>query len=149
MESMGISEDDLEEMNNQLMEYSQANETSENGEQAEGAESLFSFLQNQQNSQGGNQSESGATRVKEKKEQKPKRKFLTGFCEDLTAKARAGQLGAVIGRDKEIERVVQILSRRHEKQSLPYRRTRCRKNSYCRGNCHSHCKGTGARKANG
>ena len=112
MESMGISEDDLEEMNNQLMEYSQANETSENGEQAEGAESLFSFLQNQQNSQGGNQSESGATRVKEKKEQKPKRKFLTGFCEDLTAKARAGQLDAVIGRDKEIERVVQILSRR-------------------------------------
>ena len=112
MESMGISEDDLEEMNNQLMEYSQANETGETEEQTEGAESLFSFLQSQQNGQDKNQGESGATRVKEKKEQKPKRKFLTGFCEDLTAKARAGQLDAVIGRDKEIERVVQILSRR-------------------------------------
>lgn len=92
MESMGISEDDLEEMNNQLMEYSQANETGETEEQTEGAESLFSFLQSQQNGQDKNQGESGATRVKEKKEQKPKRKFLTGFCEDLTAKAEQGSL---------------------------------------------------------
>lgn len=89
MESMGISEEDLEEMNNQLVEYSQMNE---NGENPEGEESLFSFLQNQNNANS-SQSESGATRVKEKKEQKPKRKFLTGFCEDLTAKARGRASG--------------------------------------------------------
>ncbi len=42
----------------------------------------------------------------------PKRKFLDTYCENLTRKAREGQLDAIIGRDREIYRVVQILSRR-------------------------------------
>ena len=43
---------------------------------------------------------------------KKKRKHISGCCTDLTAKARKGELDNIIGRDKEIERVVQILSRR-------------------------------------
>ena len=39
-----------------------------------------------------------------------KRKFITNFCTDLTAKARSGGLDNIIGREKEIQRVVQILS---------------------------------------
>ncbi len=39
-------------------------------------------------------------------------KLLDGLGDDLTAKARAGKLDPVIGRSQEIERIVQILSRR-------------------------------------
>lgn len=41
-----------------------------------------------------------------------KRKHLNLYCENLTGKAKAGNIDRIIGRDKEIERVVQILSRR-------------------------------------
>ena len=41
-----------------------------------------------------------------------KNKTLKEFTRDLTADARAGKLDPVIGRDKEIQRVIQILSRR-------------------------------------
>ena len=43
---------------------------------------------------------------------KKKRKHIQNFCTDLTAKARNGELDNIIGREKEIQRVVQILSRR-------------------------------------
>lgn len=56
---------------------------------------------------------------KEKSKDKKKRekgdkkhKFLDAFCTNLTARARRGELDNVIGREKEIERVIQILSRR-------------------------------------
>ncbi len=44
----------------------------------------------------------------------PKRKFLDNYCIDLTARARAGQLDAMIGREEELERVIQILNRRQK-----------------------------------
>ena len=43
-----------------------------------------------------------------------KRKFLTNYCEDLTGKAKAGKLDAIIGRDAEIYRTIQILCRRQK-----------------------------------
>ena len=39
-------------------------------------------------------------------------KYLDNFCENLTAKARAGRMDAIVGREREIYRVVQILNRR-------------------------------------
>ena len=41
-----------------------------------------------------------------------KRKFLDQYCTDLTAKARAGRIDRIIGRDNEIYRAIQILCRR-------------------------------------
>ena len=41
-----------------------------------------------------------------------KRRFLGDYCEDLTKKAREGRIDAIIGRDKEINRVIQILCRK-------------------------------------
>ncbi len=41
-----------------------------------------------------------------------KRKHLNLYCENLTGKAKEGNTDRIIGRDKEIERVIQILSRR-------------------------------------
>ena len=49
---------------------------------------------------------------RELKKKKPKRKFLDAFCTNVTARAKKGELDRIIGRDKEIERVIQILSRR-------------------------------------
>ncbi len=48
---------------------------------------------------------------KKKKENK-KRKFLDTFCTNLTGRAKDGKMDRIIGREKEIERVIQILSRR-------------------------------------
>mgnify|MGYP004557648179 FL=1 len=44
----------------------------------------------------------------------PRRKFLDTYCEDLTRKAREGRLDDIIGRDREIYRTIQILSRRQK-----------------------------------
>ncbi len=43
-----------------------------------------------------------------------KRKFLDSYCIDLTARARAGKLDNMIGREEELERVIQILNRRQK-----------------------------------
>ena len=42
------------------------------------------------------------------------KKFLSQFCLDLTGKAREGKLDSVVGREKELERVMQILCRRQK-----------------------------------
>ena len=44
----------------------------------------------------------------------PRRKFLETYCENLTRKAREGRLDDIIGRDREIYRTIQILSRRQK-----------------------------------
>ncbi len=47
-----------------------------------------------------------------KAKKRPKRKNLTVYCENLTAKAKENKLDKVIGRDREINRAIQILCRR-------------------------------------
>ncbi len=42
----------------------------------------------------------------------PEKKYLNAFCIDLTAKAKAGQLDGLIGRETELKRTMQILNRR-------------------------------------
>ncbi len=49
-----------------------------------------------------------------KEDKKPKRKFLDQFCIDLTAKAREGKIDNIVGRENELERVIQILTRRQK-----------------------------------
>ncbi len=48
----------------------------------------------------------------EKKKREKELKFLGSYCTNLSQKAADGQLDRIIGRDKEIARVIQILSRR-------------------------------------
>ena len=55
---------------------------------------------------------SGDTAKAAAKDDGGKTKTLKEFTRDLTADARAGKLDPVIGRDSEIQRVIQILSRR-------------------------------------
>ncbi len=48
------------------------------------------------------------------KKPKNKKKFLNNYAMDLTAKARAGKLDRVVGRESETLRVIQILNRRQK-----------------------------------
>lgn len=108
MESLGA--DNLAE---QMDQYAQENGGSEDDDFAHGAPAFPAFFNNifggNNQPQGAKAPEKGAPK-KEKKEKK--RKHISLYCEDLTRKARDGKIDTIVGRDVEIERVIQILSRR-------------------------------------
>lgn len=52
--------------------------------------------------------------TKEQTAKAPKRKFLDNYCINLTSKAAEGKLDNMIGREEELERVIQILNRRQK-----------------------------------
>ena len=78
--------------------------------------SIFSnmFSQDKQSSQDNNTNEKKKIKADKKKENKQnkKKKYLDTYGTNLTNKAKNNQLDIVIGRDKEIQRIVQILNRR-------------------------------------
>lgn len=51
---------------------------------------------------------------KQKKEKKKEYKYLGTYTQNLTDRARAGELDGIVGRDRELERVMQILCRRQK-----------------------------------
>ncbi|MCI9064140.1 MAG: ATP-dependent Clp protease ATP-binding subunit [Clostridia bacterium] len=78
--------------------------------------SIFGNLSNFTNQQGGEGSQSGVkkkVKPEKKKSNKPKKKkFLDTFGTNLTFKAKNNEIDLVVGRDKELQRVIQILNRR-------------------------------------
>lgn len=58
--------------------------------------------------------ENGGGKSKTGKSKEPEYKYLTQFCTDLTSRARNGKLDKMIGRERELERVMQILCRRQK-----------------------------------
>ncbi len=77
--------------------------------------SIFNMFQNNNNNNE-EETEPSTGRKKVKVEKRPKqnkkKKFLDTFGTNLTIKAKNNQLDMVIGREKEIQRIVQILNRR-------------------------------------
>lgn len=114
MKAMGISDDDLEAMSNQLMEASDGDDFEPGGTNflsnlfGGDAANLFSNLA------GGMPKATDEDGEKKPKDKKKKLKFLNNYCTNLTQKAREGKLDNVVGRDKEISRVIHILSRRQK-----------------------------------
>lgn len=106
MKAMGISDDDLEAMSNQLMEASDGDDFEPGGTNF--LSNLFSNLA------GGMPKATDEDGDKKPKDKKKKLKFLNNYCTNLTQKAREGKLDNVVGRDKEISRVIHILSRRQK-----------------------------------
>ena len=116
MSKMGITDDQLDAMSEQLMN---PEEMGEEGFEMGGAAPL-PFLNS---IFGGNAAENGGEGAASSTDQKkggakpqknkaPEKKHLNMYCEDLTAKARRGGFDPIIGRDREIDRVIQILCRR-------------------------------------
>mgnify|MGYP003291209449 CR=1 FL=1 len=58
--------------------------------------------------------EGGKAQTDEKKKENKNRKFLDSYCKNLNAEAINGKLDAIVGREKELARVIQILSRRQK-----------------------------------
>ncbi len=66
----------------------------------------------EQESQMGNARNLSAKERRQQEKERKKYKFLSAHCENLTLKAKDGKIDRIVGRDKEIERVIQILNRR-------------------------------------
>ena len=129
MKQMGISDEELEQISNQMMDMMDG-DSFEMG----GSGVMPQFLQNMikdtgkalESLQNGGVPAKGDEDVPQadytevpdspRRERRSKRKkelkFLGNYCTNLSQRATDGQLDAVIGRDKEIARVIQILSRR-------------------------------------
>lgn len=128
MEKMGITEEMMESMESELsglMSMDGAmmptdDDDDENGDEngfTQGGAATFPFLKNIFQGPNGEettkeQEETDASSRKTDDKKKKKRKYLNMYCTNLTGKAKNGELDAIIGRDNEIARVIQILSRR-------------------------------------
>ena len=125
MKRMGITPEDLESLSTEMMQAfggaEEMNDLPEGGEEDDeesGKTATFPFLNrlfgnnNPPAPQPQQPADSGQQPAGRKTEKK--RKFLDNYCINLSQRARDGKLDAVIGREQEIERVVQILNRRQK-----------------------------------
>ena len=109
-QNMGIQPPDP---NSDPADNNAENNEEEDGFTPGGAPSFPNFFNMFNNAnKANNNADNGDKTGKGKKPNRKNRKHIGLYCEDLTAKARKGNIDNVIGRDKEIERVIQILSRR-------------------------------------
>ena len=126
MKQMGISDEELDQISNQMMDLMDG----ENFEMG-GSGVIPQFLENlmkdgpMKSLANLNEEDSAITEEEtpavppaesSRRERRAKRKkelkFLNNYCTNLSQRAAEGKLDAIIGRDKEIARVIQILSRR-------------------------------------
>ena len=111
---MNLSDEDIEGLNEQMMEFMDGDLSLDSFEM--GGAPTFPFVNN---IFGGDENkskdESKKPSEKDDKKKKPnskKGKFLNQFCTNLTARAKNGELDNIIGREDELYRTIQILSRR-------------------------------------
>ena len=125
IKKMGISDEDLDTLSGEMMNALSGAEDLMNlggdeGDEGEddGKTATFPFLNRLFGGPGGQ----NASREEEKpgtesngSQPKPaKHKFLDNYCIDLTERASQGKLDAMVGREEELERVIQILNRRQK-----------------------------------
>ena len=132
MQRMGITDDDLDVINEEMMQafggaesmeglIPQGDEEDDDLDEEDGKTATFPFLNRLfggDNAPAPQNPGGDAGRSRESKERKgdktPKRKYLDSYCINLTDRARSGKLDNLVGREQEIERVIQILNRRQK-----------------------------------
>lgn len=132
MRRMGITDEDLDNISNEMMGafggaenlegLTDADDSDADNEDEDGKTATFPFLSRffggnpaANDAQNGNEAEqTQSPRSNKKVEKGSKHKFLDSYCINLSQRARDGKLDAVIGREEEIERVIQILNRRQK-----------------------------------
>jgi len=127
MKRMGITDEDLDNLTTEMMSAFGGAEGMEgllpqpddSGEDEDGRTATFPFLN--QLFGGGSSSPASGESVsppprgeKAAPQKQHKRKFLDSYCISLNQRAREGKLDRLIGRDRELERVIQILNRRQK-----------------------------------
>ena len=132
MRRMGITDEDLDNISNEMMGafggvenlegLTDADDPDADNEDQDGKTATFPFLSRffggnpaANDAQNGNEAEqTQSPRSNKKVEKGSKHKFLDSYCINLSQRARDGKLDAVVGREEEIERVIQILNRRQK-----------------------------------
>ena len=132
MRRMGITDEDLDNISNEMMGafggaenlegLTDADDPDADNEDEDGKPATFPFLSRffggnpaANDAQNGNEAEqTQSPRSNKKVEKGSKHKFLDSYCINLSQRARDGKLDAVVGREEEIERVIQILNRRQK-----------------------------------
>ena len=128
MQRMGITDEDLDNISNEMMsafggaENLEGIDAPDGDDEEDGKTATFPFLgrlfggQNSDAPAPADGAADGPGRAErgKKNDKAAKHKFLDSYCINLSQRARDGKLDAVIGRDEEIERVVQILNRRQK-----------------------------------
>ena len=116
MEQMGITEDDLEALSGEIGSLSDLNDLVPAGSDGTDDDAphetdpvAAGTLPGQP--AGGSQEE---TRTRSSRKEDKKRKYLNNYCENLTQKAAEGRIDHIVGRDRETDRVIQILNRRQK-----------------------------------
>ena len=111
MENMMQEMGDMSSMNpfSMMMGMGQPDQSEEDSDLVPGSSATFPLGVNGGAQNGKNEKKAGKNDKKP-----PRRKFLDTYCENLTRKAREGKLDDIIGRDREIYRTIQILSRRQK-----------------------------------
>ena len=123
MEQMGITEDDLEALSGEISSLSDLNDLVAAG--ADGSDDDAPHetdpLSNPPAPSSPHQpqsplrpSEGPRTRTQAPPRDDKKRKYLNNYCENLTRKAAEGRIDHIVGRDRETDRVIQILNRRQK-----------------------------------
>jgi len=128
MQKMGITEEDLDTLTSEMMSAFGGAEGQDGllpqpdrDEEDDGRTATFPFL-NQlfgnnppaPQEPHDNRSRGQDTGKGQKGDKAPKRKFLESYCISLSQRAAEGKLDKMIGRDRELERVIQILNRRQK-----------------------------------
>ena len=131
MRRMGITDEDLDNISNEMMGafggaenlegLTDADDSVLDNEDEDGKTATFPFLSRffggspaANDAPGGDAEQTQSPRSNKKVEKGSKHKFLDSYCINLSQRARDGKLDAVVGREEEIERVIQILNRRQK-----------------------------------
>ena len=121
LKSMNISDEDIEQMSEQFMEMMSPegmdiDDSALNDDTFDlGTAPAIPFIKNLFGGSNDSDNETKQSDGKTKKgdaNKKKRRRFIEQYCTNLTARAREGKLDAIIGREKELYRTIQILSRR-------------------------------------
>ena len=129
MQRMGITDDDLESLSGEMSEAlgslgmmanPQEDDTEDDEQDSQTAtfpflNKLFGGAQNAENLPAEQDAPKSDAQPRDKTQKgQKKHKFLDTYCQNLTKKARDGQLDRIVGREVETERVIQILNRRQK-----------------------------------
>ena len=117
LKRMNISDEDIEQMSDQFMDLMALNEENGDAEMNDetfdlGTAPAIPFLGKLFGGDKTDNKEKSEAAGVDKKPKKKRRRFMEQYCTNLTEKAKNGQIDVIIGRDKELYRTIQILSRR-------------------------------------
>ena len=116
MEQMGITEDDLEALSGEIGSLSDLNElvtAGSDGSDDEAPHETDPMTTSSSPARPAQESTQNSDKRGRSRDDK-KRKYLNNYCENLTQKAAEGRIDHIVGRDRETDRVIQILNRRQK-----------------------------------